>query len=241
MGGDGRARRLMGVKVEQVMCPDVVTVSPAAPLKEVAGVLLEHGISGVPVVDDLGHVLGVVSEADIVFKEQGSVPAGTRRFPWLFRPDESGAARRDAVLASEAMTQPAVTVEPHRSIADAARLMVEHGVKRLPVVHDGLLVGIVTRADFVRAFARDDAELKREIRDDVLLHALWIDPALVKVTVSGGQVELEGRVETRTQAELVAAYVARVPGVVSVDDAALSWAYDDLERRREPHGTRPSI
>ena len=75
------------------------------------------------------------------------------------------------------MTSPAVTITPRRSVADAAELMLEVGIDRLPVVDAGQLVGIVARADLVRAFTRGDEEIELEIRQDVLLAKLWIDPA----------------------------------------------------------------
>ena len=84
------------------------------------------------------------------------------------------------------MTAPAVTIGPDRRVAEAAALMIARKVNRLPVVDDGRLVGIVTRADLVRAFVRSDAELAETIRDEVLLHILWLDPALFRVAVSDG-------------------------------------------------------
>jgi CBS domain-containing protein len=109
--------------------------------------------------------------------------------------------------------------------------MIERAVNRLPVVEDGRLVGIVTRADLVRAFARADDDLAREIRDDVLLRALWIDPNAVAVSVCDGAVALGGEVATRTDAELAHAHVERVPGVVSVESTRLGWRRDDTHLR----------
>jgi CBS domain-containing protein len=215
----------------------VVTVSPRAPIKEVARLLLERRISGLPVVNDDGRVLGVVSEGDILIKEKGVAPAEGRELRWLFGEDDRESLKREALTAAEAMSCPAITVEPERSVSEAARLMVARAVNRLPVVSDGRIVGIVTRADLVRAFVRTDEELEREIRNDVLLDTLWIDPSTVQLTVDAGEVILEGKVATRTDAELATAYVARVPGVVSVDGSGLTWSQDDLARRR--HRERP--
>ncbi len=213
------------------MSREVVTVSPSTPIKEVARLLVERRISGLPVVDDDGSVIGVVSEGDIVAKERGAAEPEGHAFRWLLGPGEPAALKREARNAAEAMTSPAVTVEPHSSVAEAARVMVERSVNRLPVVRNEELIGIVTRADLVRVFVRSDAELEREIRDDVLMHTLWIDPDRLRLTVSDGEVVLDGDVDTRTAAELVAGYVGRVPGVVSVDSTRLGWRYDDLARR----------
>jgi CBS domain-containing protein len=229
------------MRVEDLMRRDVVTVSPSTPIKTVARLLLERGLSGLPVVNDERRVLGVVSEGDIVIKERGVAQPDGHAYHWLFGADEREALKREARTAAEAMTTPAVTIEPQRSVAEAARLMVERSVNRLPVVSEGKLVGIVTRADLVRAFARSDEELEREIRDDVLLHALWIHPTRVRVTVVDGAVTLSGHVETRTEAELVAGYVAEVAGVVSVDDSRLGWREDDLARRHWTAAAPPPV
>lgn len=218
------------MKVKQLMTENVVSVTPELPLKEVADVLLLNQITGVPVCDAAGHILGVVSETDILWKELG-LPEERRRgfglaLDLAYGDSQRGAAR----TAAEAMTAPAITVSPTASVSSAAKLMVQNDVNRLPVVEDGRLVGIVTRADLVRAFTRNDAEIKDEIRDDVLLETLWIDPAAVSISVTDGQVELAGEVENRTTAELVEAYVRRVPGVVGVD-SLLRWQLDDRRQR----------
>jgi len=219
------------MRVIDVMCRDVVSVSPQTSVKEVARLLVEREISGVPVVGEEGRVLGVVSEGDIVFKERGVAEPEGHAYDWLFG-DGQGSAKREARTAAQAMTSPALSIEPGRSVAEAARTMVESAVNRLPVVTEGRLVGIVTRADLVRVFARSDADLEREIRNDILLRTLWIDPGLLRVDVADGEVTLGGELDTRTEAELVTAYVARVPGVVSVDDSHLRWRRDDLARRQ---------
>lgn len=112
------------------------------------------------------------------------------------------------------MSAPPVTIDEHRSLAEAARLMLGEGVNRLPVIADGKLVGVITRADIVRAFARRDEAIAREIHEDVLRHEMWLsDPAAVAAHVDGGKVTLRGAVDSRSDAELVRTFVARVPGV----------------------------
>ena len=212
------------------MTANVVSVAPETTLKEVANLLLLNQISGVPVCDADGCVLGVVSEADILWKELG-LPEERRRGLVLALDLAYGDSERAAArTAAEAMTAPAITVSPTALVSSAAKLMVEHAVNRLPVIEDDHLVGIITRADLVRAFTRTDAEITEEIRDDVLLETLWIDPAAVSITVDHGQVELAGEVENRSTAELVEAYVRRVPGVVGVQ-SMLRWQLDDHRLR----------
>jgi CBS domain-containing protein len=110
--------------------------------------------------------------------------------------------------------------------------MSDLGIKRLPVVKDGELVGIVSRTDLVRAFVRSDDEIAREIREDLLRRTLWLEvPEAVQVRVERGAVRLSGQVETATDAVLLQKLAARVPGVVSVE-AELGWRFDDDERAR---------
>jgi CBS domain-containing protein len=143
------------MKVVDVMTEEVVSVDPGTPLADVAALLSEHRISGVLVRDGAGAVLGVVSEADILVQEGGpSERAGL--FEWLFD-DWSAAdvAKLEARTAAEAMTSPVRRIGPDRSVEEAARRMLDANVRRLAVVDEGRLVGIVTRADLVRAFARE--------------------------------------------------------------------------------------
>jgi CBS domain-containing protein len=222
---------MSGMHVESLMSRDVVTVAAETPLKEVAALLSRHRISGVPVCDADQRVLGVVSEADILRKEEGRQPrSSTGLLSWLFERDDESLDKVSARTAGEAMTSPAVTIEPGRPVSEAARLMLERQVNRLPVVQEDKLVGIVTRADLVRAFNRPDEEILREISEDVLLRTLWISPDRVTISVEGGEVSLAGEMENRTQAELAVAYVSRVPGVVDVH-SDLTWQVDDLARR----------
>jgi CBS domain-containing protein len=124
------------------------------------------------------------------------------------------------------MTSPAVTVPAQRDLAEAARLMIERGINRLPVVtEDGELVGIVTRADLVRAFVRSDEEIARELRENVAVGTLWMNTEKLEISVEGGEVTLAGEVDLKTDAELMERFAARVPGVVSVR-SELQWRID---------------
>jgi CBS domain-containing protein len=204
------------MKIEHLMRTDVVTATPDMSLKGAAAKLVEHGISGMPVRDGRRHVVGVLSEADILYKEQGpSERDGV--LAWLLQNElPSDAAKVHARTVGEAMTSPAITIGPHRPASAAARLMIGNGINRLPVVAlDGTLVGIVTRADLVRAFIRSDADIAHDIRLDAV-HTLWLEPSAVEVSVRGGEVQLAGEVETSADAELVEGLAARTPGVVAV-------------------------
>ncbi|HEX3265074.1 MAG TPA: CBS domain-containing protein [Candidatus Limnocylindrales bacterium] len=219
--------------VRDAMTPHVITVRPETPLKEVAQILIDANVSGLPVVDDAGKVLGVVSEADFLIKGQGPLAIRHRRLARLL--GESGSSRQQlnklaARTAAEAMTTPPVTIAPSQSLAEAAACMVQRRVNRLPVVEKGWLVGIVTRADLVRAYLRSDEELASTIRDDVLLRSMWLDPAAFEVEVRNGEARVRGHVDRRSTARIIEESVATIPGIVAVF-ADITWAMDDRDIR----------
>jgi CBS domain-containing protein len=214
------------MKVRDVMTKDVLTTSPEATLKEVAALLAEHGISGLPVVDEQRRVLGVVSEADILLRERTAEGERGGLIGRLLEQGDELERKLAARTAGEAMTSPAVVIDADRVLGEAAARMLDEGVNRLPVLEGGKLVGNVTRADLVRAFVRTDEEIADEIREDVLRRTLWISPDDLELRVERGEVIVEGRLDTKTEAELVEAFAARVPGVLSVR-SLLSWKEDD--------------
>ncbi len=208
------------MRVRDVMTTDVATVAPDTDLRDVAALLVRKRISGVPVVEG-ERVIGVVSERDILFKERPSDGLHRGVLRWLM--DEGDLMLKvDARTALSAMTAPAVTIGPARSVADAAALMLDEGVSRLPVVDGGRLVGIVTRHDLVRAFARADEEIWQEIESDPLIRSYWRRPGVYDINVAGGRVTLTGKVDSQEHARAMEAFVDRVPGVVAVT-SRLHW------------------
>ena len=115
--------------------------------------------------------------------------------------------------------------------------MIDHKVNRLPVVEGERLVGIISRADLVRAFRRTDEEIEREIREDVVEHTAWVPGDAVEIVVDGGEVVLRGEVEKHSDARLIERFSGRVPGVVSVR-SELKWSVDDLSRAHVRHATK---
>jgi CBS domain-containing protein len=217
------------MEVRDVMSRGVISVRPETPLKDVARIMVERGISGVPVVDDEGAVLGVVSEADFVIKERGTEGIHRRllaRFIGDSERTELEFAKVVAEHAGSAMSTPAITIDADAPLREAAALMVDRSINRLPVVEEGRLVGIVSRADLVRAYLRGDPELEDAIRRDVLTKELWEDPSGVSVSVVDGVVHLAGTVDRRSTAALIVRHVARVAGVVAVE-SELGWRLDD--------------
>ena len=205
------------MRVHEVMTTEVATTTPEALLKEAAVILVHRRISGMPVLDTDGRVVGVVSEADILAKEGDEQKQGGF-LQWLIDPaDPWVAARFDAVTVGDAMSAPAQTILADRTVAEAATLMLDENVNRLPVVDtDGKLIGLVSRGDLVRAFARSDEEILKEIEEDVLRKVMWLNPSEVDVTVEDGVVTITGEVASEADADLLPTFVRRVPGVVEV-------------------------
>jgi len=238
------SERRDAMKVQDIMSRDVLTIGPEGEIRDVARILTERHISGLPVCDAERRVVGIVSEGDILFKEYGQHPARRYRYAGLTgRRHAKEATKARAINVRDAMTTPAITVSPYCSVAEAAQLMTEHRINRLPVVKGDELVGIVTRTDLVRAFVRSDEDIRHEIREDLLLKTLWIEASeAICVSVERGAVRLSGRLEKRSDAPLLERLVTRVPGVVSVE-SELSWTIDDTTRnaRRELRSTQEPV
>jgi CBS domain-containing protein len=211
------------MKIRDVMTTDVVTVTPETSLKDAAALLVEKRISGLPVVRADGEVVGILSEGDLLYKESGAAPVSRGLVARLVEHDRSrDPAKQEARLVGDAMTSPAQTIGPHRPVTAAAAAMLEFGINRLPVVDDGKLIGIVTRADLVRAFVRTDGEIADEISHDIVGRALWLDEKSVHVDVAKGEVTLSGCLDSHSDAELLPVLVGKVPGVTGVE-SKLTW------------------
>jgi CBS domain-containing protein len=225
--------------VSDVMTEKVVAVSADAAFKDVVETLALHGISAMPVVDAGGGVIGVVSEADLLHRVEAA--AGEPHHGLLARKRRrAGRATASADAAGDLMSTPAVVVAPSVPVAAAARLMEREGVKRLPVVAEGRLVGIVSRGDLLRIYRRDDQALREEIVDQVLGRTLWIEPRTVSVSVEKGIVTLRGPADRRSTRDLIVRLVSMVVGVVDVVDE-LTCTYDDTgDIRRGGYLMRPS-
>ena len=202
------------MKIRDAMTVELVTTTPETSLKDAARAMVEHHYSGLPVVDDDGLVVGVVSEADIVAKEVDERSRGSLLSRYFEGPPVDD--RFYARTVGDAMTSPALTIGADRPVAQAASTMLAEGINRLPVVDVyGHLVGLVTRGDLVRAFTRSDDELRQEITQ--LIHQLWLDATPFEITIEDGNVTIRGEVETEADARVLRTLVRRVPGVIEVD------------------------
>lgn len=226
------------MKLRDLMTTTVLCVGPDASLKEAARRMLEAGVSGMPVTDENGALVGVITEADFVKAEAGR-RRNERRSPlrWLTHDHEIPV---EEIRVSDVMTQPVITLPPESDHADAARLMEKARIKRVPIVEDDTLVGMVSRSDIMRAFARPDAEIVRELEEHVMGKVLWIDRSSVRTLCEDGNLRLSGHVETRSDAELLVELAGRLDGVVSVK-STLTWSVDNtkLEMVFPPSPARP--
>lgn len=215
--------------VSDLMTHTVVDVAPDATFKDIVETLAEHDITAVPVVDDDRHALGVVSEADLMGYEArqpdpgGHVPDVLRRYADR-APSDTSAANP---TARQLMTSPAVVARPGWTVVEAARLMQEYQIKRLPVVSEtNQVVGVVSRSDLMRVFLRRDRAIREEIRYDILANTFRMAPTDVTVHVVDGCVTLTGRVQRRSTIPVLVRLCRSVDGVVDVTEE-LDYALDD--------------
>ncbi|MFG3344180.1 CBS domain-containing protein [Streptomyces sp. NPDC048018] len=194
--------------VSDVMTHTAVAIGRDAPYKEIVALMDQWKVSALPVLEGEGRVIGVVSEADLLPKEEFRTDEP--------RPDEfAEASKAGAVRAGELMSTPAVTVHPDATLAEAARIMATRRVKRLPVVNGvGMLEGVVSRSDLLKVFLRTDTEIEEDVRRSVL--STTAAPAGLDVTVTEGVAAVRGGLTDRSLVPLLARAVRAVEGVVDV-------------------------
>lgn len=216
------------MRIRDLMTTDVITIGAEASLKEAARRMLEAGVSGLPVTDGQGRLVGIVTEADFLATEsERGNKARTARLLRLFAGEAEPFARERSV--ADVMTTDLITIGPDADHSEAARVMEKTGVKRLPVVDGSGVRGLISRADILRAFVRADHDILEEITEKIIRQILWIDPEGVEVGSVDGNVKLSGRLETRTEAQLLVELTKRVDGVASVTDD-LTWNKDDTRQ-----------
>lgn len=199
----------MNMFVADVMTVRLFCVRPETPLKEVARKLVRNRVSGMPVVDETGRLLGIISESDI-------------------QPLRKGAPGRPVQTAADVMTRRVTTLAEVDTVTEAARVLARHGLKRAPVLRDGRVVGIVTKSDLLRPYLRADGEIRLDV-EEALLQDGMAEGADLEVSVHEGVVRLEGtvrdrgrasrrNVRDRRQASLLARLARAVDGVVDVEE-----------------------
>jgi CBS domain-containing protein len=223
------------MRIKDIMSKTVITVSPTTTIAEAINLMIGARISGVPVVDEAGALVGVLSESDLLRR----VEVGTQRrrshwLEWLIEPGRLAAeyVRANGRLAREVMTVDPITIADDASVKDAVSIMERRKVKRLPVVHGGKLVGIISRADVIRSLAgfvapayeeqaTSDAEIHRRIVTELASQA-WAPTASVDVEVKDGVVQLHGAIFDGREREALRVAAENIPGVRRVEDH-LAW------------------
>jgi CBS domain-containing protein len=230
MADQDAPRRPTRLTVADVMTRDVVTATPETTFKQLDQLMAEHRISAVPVVDTDGVPVGVVSEADLLLKAEGREGSG-----W-----SPGSHQRDskahAQTAGGLMSSPVLTIDPDAPLAAAARLMRKGSVKRLPVVDDGRLVGIVSRADVLKSYLRSDADILDDVVEGVIVGSMWLDPRTIDVEVDDGVVRMGGEVDRRSDVDILGRLTLGVEGVIGVE-SSVTFRFDD--RHVQPPAERP--
>jgi len=219
------------VKASDVMVTDVITVKPDDDVQDVAALMLDNLISAMPVVDDTDRLVGMVSEGNLL--RRGESHTEHERSWWLklLMGREFLAAeylKEHSCKIADVMTREVVSAEPETSVADIATLLERHRIKRVPIVQNGEIVGIVARANLIQALARfrERAPLPRPIADAALRERIvsrlksesWARPSLINVIVTDGTVDLWGTVGSSVEKKALQVAVEITPGVKAVND-----------------------
>lgn len=235
---------MKSLTVGEVMTTKVITVRLETPFKELVRLMKDHNVSGLPVLDSSGCLAGIVTEADLldVVGESTGVKKRHSQFGRLLdrlvTPGHETKLDRTAghMSASSLMTSDMTTIHPDTPVREAARLIVDSGLKRLPVVDtDNQVVGIVSRQDLLRPYLQNDDKIREEVVENIAKRVLWIDPSTMKVAVEQGVVKLHGVVAKQSQKEILVELTRRVDGVVDVE-AHITAAEND--RGYEPDWMR---
>ncbi len=213
-----------------IMTPDVITVHPDTPLDQIVALMLENRISGVPVMEE-DYIAGIVTEGDLLRRvELGSEPRRSHILELVSRATPLAAeyVRTHGRKASEVMTADVITVDDTTPIADIARILETRRIKRVPVLRDGKLVGIVSRANLLRALATrlqptppmgtDDRRIRDALLAELRQHKWGAMVAQLDVTVEDGVVNLWGVVHSQEQQMAMRVMAENTPGVKRVED-----------------------
>ncbi|MBT4044077.1 MAG: CBS domain-containing protein [Rhodospirillaceae bacterium] len=219
------------MRAKDIMTTDVATISPEMAVAEIAQLLMDNKISGAPVIDAAGKAVGMVSEGDLL--QQVGLSGGAKRSWWLRLVSTPEQDARDFVkshgrTAGDIMTTDVVSITEDTSTAEIARLLEERRIKRVPVLRDGALVGIVSRGNLLHALAghRDDGPAEPTADDRTVRQAVsqalqskgWASHGATNVIVTDGVVELWGWVETEVERKAMLVATQEVPGVQKVID-----------------------
>ena len=206
----------MRMRARDVMSEPVTTVSPHATLPAVAAVMGRQRIGGLPVVDANGKLVGVITETDLLVKEAGAGGRTELSYARHWNSTSKDFQHRPTPTVAEVMARQVVTADEDTGLRELARLMTRQGAHHIPIVRDGRIVGIVTRADVVSAFGRPARAILADVFD-VLREGLCLDPERFDVVVQEGVVTIRGEVDRPGAVRLIETVLAEVDGVAAVD------------------------
>jgi CBS domain-containing protein len=217
--------------VSDVMTRRVHVASPLTPFKLLVRLIEENRVSAIPIVDQQGIPVGVVSESDLLLKERRRELSTKRDLVHPLK-HRRYRAKADGLVAAELMSSPAVTVESSARLSDAARGMQERNLRRLIVVDErGRIAGIVSRSDLLKVFLRTDEEVRDDVKNRLIPAVLIDSPQTVGVDVVWNVVTLSGTVERKSDARILTRLARELDGVVEVIDQ-LQYSWDDTEPTR---------
>lgn len=215
------------MRARDLMTPEPVTFQPGTPIAVAARAMAERGFSGAPVVDAEGRLLGMLTEGDLLRRLAAPADAPKSWVAGLFQSASTQAdrfARAHGQTAGDAMTRGAVTAEEDTPIETLAKAMEERAIRRIPVLRDGRLVGIVSRADLIRALLQPAEELAADAPDERIRRDLtqamqqqpWIDAFAIFFDVKDGVVSFHGYCRNDAVLRGLKVLAETVPGVKGV-------------------------
>jgi len=219
------------MKAGDIMSTKVVTVSPSTSVRDVAELMVEKHVSGLPVLNDDGTLVGMVSEGDLLRRPEIGTEKQRRRWVSFFSGVDEQArefTKTHALRTGDVMTDQVIHISEDTPLGEAVGLMEKRNIKRLPVLSDGKLVGILSRADLLRALAATQSEPMpplaesdaaiRSAMNDVLKNEEWAMSAMVNVIVCEGVVHLWGVIDSNDQRQALRVAAENIPGVTAIED-----------------------
>lgn len=218
------------MKARDIMTTDIVVARPEATVYEIARLMTDRRISGVPIVGTDGDILGMVSESDLLHRAELGTEAKPKWWLKLFAdPDQMARAyaKSHGLRAVDVMSRPVVSINADQDLAEVAQVLDSSKIKRVPVLQDGALVGLITRADLVRALSNqprrvpigkvDDGTLQARINAEIRKQS-WLSASMLNVLVENGTVELWGFIETQAQKTALRILIEGIEGVTEIED-----------------------
>ncbi len=220
------------MEARDVMSAPVITILENSSIKEAAKLLVRHRISGLPVVDQKGKLVGIISEGDLVRRQEINTQPTRSWWLELLTADRALAAdyiKTHSIKVADVMSRNLITAGPNSSVQEIATTMEKNGIKRVPIVRDGSLIGIVTRANLVQMIGStgnkleispSDSQIRERLLSELRMQQ-WAQADLLNATVNDGVVDLWGLADSETERKAIRVAAESMPGVRAVNDRIL--------------------